>query len=388
MLANAPPARLAAARNASFSLAILFVAAIFLPLLGSVLPIDPSPATTEKRRLAQRPNLTLSAKAISEFPESFEAYYRDGFAFRGALIRLHSLLKFHLFGTGSEFVLIGKNGWLYLTDKTGELIGQHRGTEPLSAAHLDRWQSYLDRRRKWFDDRGIVYLMAVPPSKMTIYPEHLPDWVNETAGETPLDQLSKHLHGRAADTFLDLRPRMLAERRTHRVYNKTDTHWNDVGAYAGYREIHRRLTLRLPDLRRLEDSELERGRNPTYSGDLAGGLNLKRALSEPRVTLAPGTAWRAHEVPMDIALSDEIRKQLGSVTLLATGRPGPVAIVFGDSFLGRLIPFLATSFSKTYYVSRRPLVLRLIEIIDPDVVVHEVTERNMRYPTEDAWEHE
>ncbi len=385
MTAAAPRTRRTAARNAGWILSGAFAVALFLPLIGSVVPLEPAPATTEKRRMAPAPRMAATREALASFPTDFETYYRDGFGFRNALIRLHSLARFHLLGAGSDFVLRGKNGWLYLTDKTGELIGQHRGIDPLTPEHLARWQRYLDDRRAWFDARGIVYLMAIAPSKMTIYPEHLPDWVNVTVGDTPMDQLTGYLTGTAAETFLDLRPVLRQERGRHRVYDRTDTHWNDVGAYAAYREIHRHLVRRLPDLPALDPAELVPGQDPAFSGGLAGMLNLKDVLTERQPTLTPGPARLAREIPLDIELAPDLRAKTGPVTLWSTDRPGPVAIVFGDSFLGQLMPFVETAFSKTYYVPTRPLRRSLIEAVRPDVVLHEITERNTRYPTQDGW---
>jgi hypothetical protein len=61
---------------------------------------------------------------------------------------------------------------------------------------------------------------------------------------------------------------------------------------------------------------------------------------------------------------------------MGTGDPSqPRAVVFRDSFANALIPFLSESFDRVLYVWQPDVHARVVEIEQPDVVIHEIAER-------------
>ena len=55
--------------------------------------------------------------------------------------------------------------------------------------------------------------------------------------ESRLDQLVAHLKAHSNLTIVDLREAHLDEKSRHQVFYRTDTHWNNRGAYVGYTQI-------------------------------------------------------------------------------------------------------------------------------------------------------
>ncbi len=376
--------RTSAENRTRAALIAVFLALIGLPFLGSFLPIDPHPATTEKRRLAEFTGLGPGLGGLAKLPQAFETYFRDHFGFRALLIELHSLIKFRLLGAGSKNVIIGKDGWLYITNPFGAVMDQHRGLTGFDAGRLGEWTTYLERRRRWFAGRGIHYLFVIVPNKPTIYPEHLPRWLSARAGETPLDQLMDHFREKPETPLLDLRPAILASKAKRRLYYQTDSHWNDLGGYLGYRAIFEKLARRFPRLERLEESDLETSRRTGYSGDLSGSLNLTGIVTETATLMRPGPGHRAREVAMGPEVSAALKQRLGPATRWKTDRPGPRLLIFGDSFSGHIGPFLRSHFSETYHVVPHVgLSMELIDIAKPDVVLQILVERSIRHPPQD-----
>ncbi len=51
--------------------------------------------------------------------------------------------------------------------------------EPLTIDQLEKWKRILENKQKWFDKRGIKYLLAVTPNKHTYYPENLFEYIHK-----------------------------------------------------------------------------------------------------------------------------------------------------------------------------------------------------------------
>ena len=76
----------------------MFLAAISLPLFGKLLSLESAFALTENRRPAPFPTIELKGWSLVSFPQRFERYWNDSFAFRRYLIRWHSLASLTYLG--------------------------------------------------------------------------------------------------------------------------------------------------------------------------------------------------------------------------------------------------------------------------------------------------
>src|SRR5207237_584545 len=145
----------------------------------------------------------------------------------------------------------------------------------------------LERRRQFLAARGIAYVVTVAPDKATIYPEHLPAWMQRLPGPTPLDRATTLLHRDPALRFVDLRPLLIAAKRDRQVYYRTDSHWNYLGAIVAsdalLGEVQRALgTARLPRIAPPDVPPYEDGVD-RYRGDLARMLGVTTRYDEPDV---------------------------------------------------------------------------------------------------------
>jgi len=75
----------------AYPLAIIFLAAIFIPFLGSIIKSDTIKSETEKRVLAPLPEKPNSIKTLRRYPKKFNLYYQDNFGFRENLLWHHKL---------------------------------------------------------------------------------------------------------------------------------------------------------------------------------------------------------------------------------------------------------------------------------------------------------
>ena len=97
----------------------------------------------------------------------------------------------------------------------------------------------------------------IPPIKSTIYPELMPRGYNRLNNASLVDQFMAHMKANSNLTIIDLRGPLMDEKARHQIYYRTDTHWNNRGAYVGYREIMNVLCQWLPQLETIPSSAFE-----------------------------------------------------------------------------------------------------------------------------------
>jgi hypothetical protein len=325
--------------------------------------------------MAKLPDLPRNYQEAKSFSSQLMVFYRDHFGFRNALIRAVALGKYH--GLGPEVnnrIIVGKQGWLFYSKD--EKFLADRGLDPFSESELDQWQQLLENRTKWFADQGIPFLVVIPPDKQTIYPEFLPDDLHRFPTPSRLDQLIDRLRqSHSPVRLIDLRPALLEAKRHEQVYFKTDSHWNDDGAYAAYVALLKEIEKVLPG-RKLIPQPLNNFQRDTVtkSGDLAQQLDLYFEYQETTPEL----------IRRDFVGRAEAFEKL--IQIPSTVGPDPTAprlLTYNDSFTGPLVQFLSDNFSHARYFWNP-----ITEIIDPspvkearpDVVIHEFVERKLHDP--------
>jgi hypothetical protein len=355
-------------RRFDLALVALFVAALWAPVVVWAIRGEPD-ASYENRRLAPPPGVPDDLQAAATWPRRFEQFFDDRFGLRRELVRLHTRAHLPLGVTGVPRVLLGRDRWLFLADDE-QTIEQFRGLRVLPPVEVNRWVDTLRAREAWVAARGGAYVFAVVPDKHTVYPEQMPLRLNRARAVTPLDQLVEVARPQELRAFLDLRPALLEAKAAGHVYQPTDTHWNDAGAYAAYVAIARAVSR--PG-RRMEPW-------PPAAFDVvvadAPGAGLARLLGlhedlfrEQRVRLVPRLPRQAR-----------VRRE-GRRLVVETGVRGlPRAVVFSDSFIAWLLPFLGEHFERAVVVRQRQFDPGLVEAERADVVIHQMVERYLVYP--------
>jgi alginate O-acetyltransferase complex protein AlgJ len=348
---------------------VCFLGVIGLPLIGRMVALEDALAFTENRRPAPFPSLELRGWSLVSFPRRFERYWNDSFAFRRVLIRWHSLLKLALGVSPSAKAVVGRDGYLFYAAE--QSVDYYRGVSPFTPAAVARWLAELEIRRAWLSERGIRYLVVIVPNKEMIYPEHMPEALGPVRKTTRLDQLLEHVRSSSTLEVLDLREPLRAAKSRAHVYHRTDTHWNDVGAFVAYEHIVQRLHRWFPEMPATPVAVSSRTRFKA-AGDLARLIALEDRFTEEWIELVPIATRRAEDVTSRRALrgrSDE----LAAMECPACG--GPRAIMFHDSFNTNLAPFLAEHFSRIVYAAGTFFDRTLIEDEHPDVVIQQFVER-------------
>jgi alginate O-acetyltransferase complex protein AlgJ len=357
-------------------LIVFFLAVIASPPLTFILFSKKGWSDTENRVLAPFPGVPAGLETLRTFPEKFEAYYNDHFGFREILIeRYHREMKKRFGKSGIPNVIAGKEGW-YFWSGSG-LNDDFRGLTPMTEQQLDTWSKGLARKREWLAKKGIRYLFVFVPDKQTIYPEYLPDTLQKTKGITRIEQMTEYLKGQPDAGILDLRPGLLTAKSGRQLYQKTDTHWNEYGAFVAYREMIHQISQWFPKERFKLDFDFEDGMKECPSGDLARMLGLKETVKEMRPILKqrPSRA-RSAELPIEI---ENVHKEKQTEPFMKECKDAHLRVlVFRDSFFEMLHPFLSENFRQTVYLWQfydQKTAERLIDTFHPDLVIEERVER-------------
>lgn len=337
---------------------LLFGTAYFVwPLLRNSLGTE----NTENRNLAEMPRFSMDT--LSEFPAAYEAYLNDHLPFRSQLIKANSAIRYYLFrASASADVVIGKDGWLFYTadDSTECYLGRKLFTEDELKTIADNMQQAKDR----LAEKGIPFVLFIAPNKERMYAEYLPGYYGPPAEVNPLQQVIAYLQTNTDVTVvcpLDALNRKKQESPMQLLYHKTDTHWNELGAYIGVSELMDALGLPWNH----ERASVEQSQDTT--GDLANMLNLPGVID-------PGDTYTVSgcEVPGTQKTEDEF---FGSIRYVSPSCTNGKLMICRDSFCTAMSGFLGNAFTECNLVHSQAFTMDMIDREQPDYFVLETVER-------------
>ena len=177
---------------------------------------------------------------------------------------------------------IGKEGWVFLGDSYQSGISSRRSgltTEDQQVA--EKIKLGLLKWNEFFKANGVDdFLIMLGPDKATIYPEYLPNW----AKPADLVRTDAVLGDIGSSLFFDTRKALLEAKKVYenRVYYKTDTHWNNLGAWIAFDGFIKELSSKsVNDGIWLKDEDVSFYQyNGRHGGDLSNFLRLRDYLSD------------------------------------------------------------------------------------------------------------
>ncbi len=253
----------------------------------------------------------------------------------------------------STQVLLGKNDWLfYKTEIDGHPIWDYMGINHFSEEQLAEMAANITQTRDYFvNERGIEFYVTILPNKEVIYEEYMPDTIARVNEVSRAEQFAEYMWNNTDVLCVYPKQALLDAKDEYPLYYKTDTHWNQIGAFVGVQEILKEAYGTHADI----DSVSFRVDLETYSGDLAAlaGIGDKYGIDS------------VYAFEMESADPAQYRDE--------------VALIIGDSFGG----FLSTV-AKGYYkdviwinTKMEDFSMELIDEHNPDVIIWESVERYM-----------
>ena len=354
----------------------IFLGLLILPSINEGLHLIKEEESTENRTKAQKP--IFSKDSIEKFAKDYDSYYTDNFSLRNNFIRTLNKFEFFVFGSSPipDEVVVGKHGWFYLKNCTPN----YKGLNLFTDKEMIDYKNELLKRTKWTAERGIKYYVAVVPNKMTIYPEYLPNQIIKVSDKTRYDQIIS-LDNSPYINVIDVRENLLKHKNEgYDLYQHTDDHWNELGAYYGYQAIMNRLAKDFPELKPypLSDYNIEIEKRV---GNIAKMLNAEENYSENFIKLteknkvyATNGVKRGYTVPKRISDWDyEIIKVNEHGKKLK-------CLIIRDSFTLLMMKYLQEHFRESVFIHgeweykmHEDLILKE----KPDIIVNIVLETGL-----------
>lgn len=360
-----------------------FIAVLLLPVLyvnrtqGLILENENRYAVNFPRLFDEEGNLITD-----NLQESLTNWFNDNFGFRDELIKLRANILVKLFHISSNYqVEIGRDGWYFYTQDNN--IGLAKGDYPLSEKEVEDIvfnQQEISNRLK---EQGIDYVLLMTPSKVSVYPENIKSG-NYVVGDTAIDIISTAIRNNSDVKVYSLKPTLLEAKQEQQVYFKTDTHWNEVGAYISYCNIVdylRKQSLLSTECARVEFTE---GEHVGEFGKMMGDAALLGTEKTLRSVIISPKATQVFEgdIYEDLIKYVSERNIYGfSVFENKSVEEGKTALLVANSMFAswNMTQLLAENFSTFVFVWSYNITQELIDIVSPDMVLVNYGERYDNY---------
>lgn len=339
----------------------------------------------EKRNPAAKPLWTCERENLKNYFDGLNFWVNDNFAFRTQLIQYYStLLYLGEVSANPQKIIVGKNDYLFLGNSFNEVIDQVSGKIRFNEKQLTKWKSSFQLRTRYLDLMGIPFYAVLVPKKHTIYPEYLPDYIIP-AKENVFDQI---MNSGPGFDLLHLKDTLVSSKSYwgDLLFNKTDSHWSEIGAYIGYVNIINHLKTDFDDLAPLELIRDNFDVKPHPGGQNKFILNLLVDMNDYNVTIIKPDKWNNQIVktnyegdtlpssPFDYVYYHE-------KVIIHNSKKKYTLLVFEDSFSITLSAFLNQSFGKIIYCHysepEAKEFTRMIERFKPDLVLYEFGEQSL-----------
>ena len=344
-----------------------FLSLIILPTILYKFVPEENKINNENRTLATRPVLNIDN--YSEYPGLYENYFNDSLGFKNEITNIYSRMKYNILDMSSnDAVIKGEDDWLFYDSKykdDGDVLADYQRTNHYSNEMLLTFKRSLEAKKKFLDKLGIEFYVYIASNKEEIYSEYMPKEYVRLREESKTDILVDYLREVTNINIIYPKETLIENKDKYQLYYKNDTHWNQYGAYIGFRELMEAMGNETPDLESLSIDQ-----NLKNNGDLASMINMPIELKE----IDPIINYKKD---IQIELVEDAGKLKNRYR--TTNTNGKKLITYRDSFWVNMAPFLAREFEESLFIWGIPFNYAQIEKEMPDVVILEVVERNLEY---------
>lgn len=317
----------------------------------------------ENRKLNKLPE--LDASCLSEPVRYFEGinnWYTDHVGFRDNMMKLNARFLMKYFRkSASKDVILGKEDWLFYNGEKGVSINEYMAKSLYNEDELKLILNNLEGLKSWCDNYGINLVLMIIPDKEHVYSRYMPDDIHEFNKQKNVDLVCDYIKKNSDINLIYLKDDLERESYNRQVFQKYDSHWNDYGAYIGYKAIQSALNKQARSFDEFSPKEYE-----ALSGDLAG-MTLVNDM------FASYTDYEIDDSKYSECLYESDKGSRYSIF----NNSGKYESIFfmGDSFRERLMKFLNYDYKKAFFVHRYEQNFADVLKEKPDILVYQLVER-------------
>ena len=336
----------------------IFMAVCLLPAVGFLL--FPTTRTTENRPMTSAPRLSNEDGSVNAgFFSDFETWFNERMGLRNELVSADAKIQSAVFAESNvSGVVRGTDGWLYYSST----LADYQGLSVLSDRDLFCLARNFSVVQDYLENKGISFVLTVPPNKNTLYGEHMPYYDSVTVTDDHTAVLLGSLLTERGINYVNLFD--LFSSREEPLYLLRDSHWNNEGACLAYNAVMDAAELPHEDYADAAVTTVL-----SRDGDLNRMLYSFYGPYEENVSYPLSGVWEYERDGADV--------EDGWIVTHCAEADGTL-LMFRDSFANTLIPFLSEEFGTACYSKGMPNALeRYLEAWEPDCVVIEKVERNV-----------
>jgi hypothetical protein len=326
-----------------------------------LLGLEKNMLNNENRLITSVPEFNIKApmKTIGDYKN----YYLENFGLKTSLVNSYIYFK-NTFLKESPIpnrVVLGKNEWYFLGNHFNNKLNNVFGNDRLTTKELKKITKSISDINTYLKYKNIEFYVIIPPDKSTIYKEHLP--FSLTPNETKLEQLKKYLNTNTDFKILDLSER-LQHHKPKPIYLKTDSHWNDYGAYYGYQASINFIN-KNHSLNEIYTIPIDSFKLKTINYTAGGTtkmINLQASIVDTILTKQSNYI--------------ELLNSSNGFKYYKNQQQHLKLLMYCDSFSNAWTKFFNESFDECIYLRDYTINKAFIEKVKPDIVIIEIIERN------------
>jgi len=332
---------------------------IGLCLVPTVLmPFVKGDESKEKRTLAELPKLkTAEGELNINYLSDLGDYFSEHFAFRQQLVTADGRIKTALTATSPNTdVIDGTDGWLYYS----ETVDDYLNINTMNARQISGICHDLRLVNDYCEQNGKTFIFTSVPNKSSLYPEHMP--FNYVPADAPdnYDLLSAELAGESF--YLNMKSALADTDSSIPLYHATDTHWNNLGAYAGHCAIMGAL-----------------GRETCPADNWT--LEPNGRLGDLAAMIYPSEDAKDTQVNSDCEFTYQYQgrfKSFDDITIDTVCESGEGSLLmYRDSFGEAILPYMAEMFASAEFSRITPYRFDDSALALGDTIIVELVERNI-----------
>ena len=269
-------------------------------------------------------------------------------------------------------VILGTNGWLfYKSVNDGDCVADYEGTNLFTEDELTDITARAISVQNIFAEKGMDFIIFIPPNKGQVYPEYVPDTYVQ-AKESRADILADTLN-EAGVTVVSPKENLIgAKENGYQLYYSYDTHWNLLGGYIGTQAILNEIGIEPCPSVTISETMLRDGYHYGADEDLARMAGLRFLFNDDTEYLideTPLTDWAAY--------ADDQNNGRPSYYENDSALCDKTVVLIGDSFRSAMVPSLRQAFAGVYIIDIESYDVNIIDEICPDIVIYEFVERKV-----------
>lgn len=366
-------------RKANLIFIILFLMIISLPYLFAHRNTQGRISDMENRTLSGYPSLLLTEGGMNrEYTSQFEDWLDDNLRGRSILIKANATIQYLLFqNIVKTDTLQGENGWLFVN--SDDQIREYQHSNLMSEQELAACALRLQKLSDYLKEKGIAFYYFQCYSKETIYPDMYNKGILQVEDISRTEQVMDVLQRETDIRLIDSKKVMKEHGADQIIYFQyvDALHWNEEGAYWGYRELMNEIHKDFEQVPVLEKEDYQI--HEEERGTSIYGFEYPYRELCPVYQLA---APRAIEVTKDTLNDwDWLYFKEHTHEYVNEGCENNLKILMvGDSYIRMFLKDdIAESFSATLSVDwlNVPIIDKIVEEYQPDVVILECVDSTL-----------